>query len=145
MFRSFDRLTRLLARFRHPFSLPEDVTETLGIQVSNFLSFDELINKMASSRCNPLSLAKYMPRREAEAAFRHATCVEKFGEKTLVSYFFPEGWVEFVLKFDKESRLRRIYLLHKGIDNEEGVEISLCCSYIGHRHRKRPQVERAVV
>ncbi|MEC7838839.1 MAG: hypothetical protein VX777_02230 [Chlamydiota bacterium] len=144
MHKSLDRLTRFLARFRYPVSLPEDVTETLGVQVSNFLSFDELIKKVASSRCNPLSLAKYMPRKDAERAFQRATCIERFGEKTLVSYFFPEGWVEFILKFDRQSRLRRIYLLHKGIEDEGGIEISLCCSYIGNRPRKRAQVKHAL-
>jgi len=142
MHKSLDRLSRFFARFRYPVTLPEDVTETLGVQVSNFMSFDELIKKITSSRCNPLSLAKYMPRKEAERAFQRATCIEQFGEKTLVSYFFPEGWVEFVLKFDHQSRLRRIYLLHKEIEEVEGVEICLCSSYIGTRPRKELSIRR---
>ncbi|MEM1282293.1 MAG: hypothetical protein AAGG81_01925 [Chlamydiota bacterium] len=144
MMKPLDRLARLFARFWYPVTLPEDVTETLGVEVSNFLSFDELIRRITQSNTNPLRLSKFMPRKDAEAAFQHATCIEHFGEKTLVSYFFPEGWVEFVLKFDGEARLRRIYLLHKDVKNEEGVEISLCSSYIGNRLQRRRRVERTV-
>lgn len=144
MMKPLDRLARLFARFWYPVTLPEDVTETLGVEVSNFLSFDELIKRITQSNTNPLRLSRFMPRKDAEAAFKHATCIEHFGEKTLVSYFFPQGWIEFVLKFDRESRLRRIYLLHKDINNEEGVEINLCCSYIGNRFQQRPTIKRTV-
>lgn len=144
MKKPLDHLARFFARFWYPVTLPEDVTETLGVEVSNFLSFDELIKRITESNCNPLRLSKFMPRKDAESAFKHATCIEHFGEKTLVSYFFPEGWIEFILKFDRESRLRRIYLLHKGIQNEEGVEIDLCCSYIGNRLHKGPPFKRTV-
>jgi hypothetical protein len=144
MKKPLDRLARLFARFWYPVTLPEDVTETLGVEVSNFLSFDELIKRITQSNCNPLRLSKFMPRKDAEAAFKHATSIEHYGEKTLVSYFFPEGWIEFVLKFDRESRLRRIYLLHKSIKSEEGVEVRLCCSYIGNRLEQRPVLTRTV-
>lgn len=133
MFESLNRLARLIARFRYPVSLPEEVTEVLGVQVSNFSSFEELIKRLIGSKCNPSTLAKYMPRKAAEAAFKRATCIEQFSEKTLVSYFFSEGWVEFILKFDDQSRLRRIYILHKSMNDEQGVEIPLCCSYIGNQ------------
>lgn len=144
MIKPLTQLSRLLARFWYPVTLPEDVAETLGVEVSNFLSFDELMKCIAQSKCHPLRLARFMPRKDAEAAFKNATCIEHFGEKTLVSYFFPEGWVEFVLKFDRESRLRRIYLLHKDIENEEGVEINLCCSYIGNRLHYKSPIERTI-
>lgn len=133
MLKPFDRIARFFARFRYPVCLPEDVVETLGIQVSNFLSYNELIKQISSCQTNPLRLARFMPRNEAESAFKHATCIERFGSKTLVSYYFSEGWVGFVLQFDKQMQLRRVYLRHKDIKEEEGVEINLCCSYIGHR------------
>lgn len=132
--KTVERLSRFFARFRHPVALPEDVAETFGFSVSNFLSFTELVNMLESSpMCSPHQLAKYMPRRDAESAFRRATCKECFKEKTIVSYYFPEGWIEFILYFDMEGRLRRIYLLHKNVKQEEGLEITLCCSYIGNR------------
>jgi hypothetical protein len=142
MLRPFDRLARFIARFRYPVSLPEDVAETLGIEVSNFLSFDELIKKLSCCHSNPLRLAKYMPRRQAENAFQHATCIDRFGRKTLVSYYFPEGWVEFVLEYDGDGLLRRMYLRHKGVESEQGEEVGLCCSYIGHRMGKKPPFRR---
>lgn len=142
MIKSIDGLSRLFARFWYPVTLPEDVTETLGVEVSNFLSFDELINRITNSSTNPLRLSRFMPRRDAEKAFAHATCVEHFGEKTLVSYFFPQGWIEFVLKFDHESRLRRVYVQHKDIESEEGIEITLCCSYIGNRVKREAPMKQ---
>lgn len=127
------RIVRFFARFWHPVALPEEVVETLGVEVSNFLSFGDLIRCLNSCHCHPPSLAKYMPRKDAETAFKKPTCVEKIGNKTLISYYFNEGWVEFVLHFDTDGRLRRIYLLHKEIEQDEGVEIQLSCSYIGDR------------
>lgn len=139
----FHRIARLFARFRYPVSLPEDVAEALGVNVSNFLTFDELIKKLTSCDSNPLRLAKYMPRREAELAFSHATCIERFGRKTLISYYFSEGWIEFVLEFDADTLLRRLYLRHKDIEEEEGIEVLLCCSYLGHKKMKSPSVKRS--
>ena len=133
MFKPLDRIARFFARFRYPVTLPEDVAETLGIKVSNFLSYNELIKQISNCESNPQRLARFMPRNEAESAFQHATCIERFGSKTLVSYYFTEGWVGFVLHFDSQLQLRRVYLRHKEIESEEGVEINLCCSYIGHR------------
>lgn len=144
MIKPFDRVARFFARFRYPVTLPEDVTETLGIKVSNFLSFDELIKKLSSCNSNPLRLAKFMPRRDAELAFQHATCIEQFGKKTLISYYFPEGWIEFVLEFDHDMLLRRLYLRHKDIEAQEGVEVNLCSSYIGHRRRKHRPIKQTV-
>lgn len=66
-----------------------------------------------------------MPREEAEAAFETALRKEKFLHNTLCSYYFNEGWMEFVLQFDEHSRLRRIYIQHKKIEQEEGIEIPL--------------------
>lgn len=133
--KTFERLSRFFARFRYPVALPEDVAETLGLSISNFLSFNELVATLEMTRrCNPYQLAKFMPRRDAENAFKRATCKECFREKSIISYYFPEGWIEFVLYFDGENRLRRIYLLHKNTRQEQGLEITLCCSYIGHRH-----------
>lgn len=66
-----------------------------------------------------------MPRNEAEAAFKNASRTERFKQNTLCSYYFNEGWMEFILQFDNQARLRRIYLQHKDIDQDSGVEIPL--------------------
>jgi len=133
----WDRMARFLARFWHPVALPEEAVETLGIKVSNFLSYGDLVRCLESSHCH---LSRYMPRQNAEESFRKPTCVEKIGNKTLISYYFNEGWVEFILHFDRASRLRRIYLLHKEIEQDEGVEICLGSSYIGDRYLRRERL-----
>lgn len=127
-----DVLYRVFLRFRYPVSLPEDVADALGVQVSNFLSFEEFVNQLISPSCRPTRLKKYMPRAEAEAAFHGALRKERFKQNTLFSYYFNEGWMEFVLLFDEHSRLRRVYLQHKKITRQEGIEIPLnkCCPEI---------------
>ncbi|MFN4175009.1 MAG: hypothetical protein ACK4HV_07910, partial [Parachlamydiaceae bacterium] len=50
---------------------------------------------------------------------------ERFNQKTLFSYYFNQGWVEFMLQFDDESRLRRLYLYHYSAGTSRGVEIPL--------------------
>jgi len=129
-----DGFLRIIARFWYPVALPEEVVETLGVEVSNFLSFDDLVKILAKSTCNPHRIARYMPRKEVEAAFRNATSRDIFRDKTLITYFFNEGSVEFVLYFDRYDLLRRVYLRHRCIQMEEGVEIPLRSSHvIGHK------------
>jgi hypothetical protein len=66
-----------------------------------------------------------MPRKDAEAAFQRARRKEHFCRNSLFSYYFHEGWLEFCLHFDEKNRLRRIYLQHKRLESELGVEIPL--------------------
>ncbi|CRX38044.1 hypothetical protein [Estrella lausannensis] len=126
------RLATLVARIWHPVALPEEIAGCFGLKVSNFLSVEDLIGVLCKSQCYTTCLSRYMPREIAESVFRHATSVESFGEKTIISYYFRDGWVEYVLLFDQEDRLRRIYLYHRAIE-KEGIEIPLTSSYIGHR------------
>ncbi len=116
---------KLFLRFRYPVSLPEDVAEALGVQCSNFITFEDFVTKLTCPSCRPTRLKKFMPREEAEAAFQTALRKEKFLHNSLFSYYFNEGWMEFVLQFDEHSRLRRIYIQHKKITQEEGIEIPL--------------------
>jgi hypothetical protein len=118
-----DHFWRFCARFRYPVSLPEDISEALGIPLSNFISFDQLVGKIGSTL--PTKLSKFMSREEAEAAFSGATCKEKFYDNTVCSFCFTQGRIVFVLKFDEQNRLRRIYLQHKLIRSDQGVEIPL--------------------
>ncbi|MBS4168807.1 hypothetical protein [Parachlamydia sp. AcF125] len=120
----FEGFCRLLMRFRYPVSLPEDIAQALGISFSNFLTFDQLIERLIDPNCSPKRLKKYMPREEAEAAFELAYKKDKFLKNSLFSYYFNEGWLEFILQFDDRSRLRRIYVQHKKIQ-QEGAELRL--------------------
>lgn len=122
---AFQSFFRLLNRFRYPVSLPEDIAKALGISLSNFLSFDKFIEKITDPSLTPARLMKFMPREQAEAAFESACRKEIFPQKTLISYYFNQGWLEFILQFDEESRLRRIYVQHKKIASQEGTEIPL--------------------
>lgn len=111
-------------RFRYPVSLPEDIAEALGIHLPNYLSFDDFILKLSNPTfCARLS--RFMPREEAEKSFLKAIRTERYAEKTVLSYYFSEGWMEIILQFDRESRLRRVYLHHREIPSERGVELPL--------------------
>lgn len=122
---AFRYLSRFLLRFRYPVTLPEDVAGALGIDLSNFVTFDELIEKLLSPECCPTNLLRFMPREKAERAFLTAQRRERFSRSTLCSYYFNEGWLEFKLEFDAESQLRRLYLQHQKIPQDRGIEISL--------------------
>lgn len=122
---ALDSVYRFLLRFRYPVSLPENVADALGIPVSNFLTFDEFVKHLSSPNCVPTNLKKYMPREDAEKAFKGALRQERFKQTTLCSYYFNEGWMEFMLSFDEKSRLRRLYLQHKQIPSPKGIEITL--------------------
>lgn len=125
----FEILQRIFTRFRYPVSMPEDIAHALGISLSNSLPFKECMLKICQPGLSPTRLIKYMPRELAERAFGNAVRKEKFREKTLVSYYFNEGWLEFVLHFDRESRLRRIYIVHRDIQDDRGFELPLITSY----------------
>lgn len=118
-------LHRFFLRFRYPVSLPEDVARALGIEVSNFISFEEFVSRLICPSCRPTRLKKFMPREKAEAAFHGALRKERYQQNTLCSYYFNEGWMEFILSFDEHSRLRRIYIQHKKISTDQGVELQL--------------------
>ncbi len=105
--------------------MPENVADALGITLSNFVSFDELVSTLTDPNCRPTRLKRFMPRKEAENAFAGALSKEFFKERSLFSYYFSEGWLEFVLWFDEKSRLRRLYIQHKCITQQEGIEIHL--------------------
>ena len=123
--KAFDLLYRFFLRFRYPVSLPEDVANALGAELSWYLTFDEFVNRLKCPHFRPQKLKKYMPRKQAEEAFNSALKIDRFGQKSLFSYYFNEGWVEFVLQFDDQARLRRIYLQHKYIEDDIGLEIPL--------------------
>jgi hypothetical protein len=123
--RAFDLMYRFFLRFRYPVSVPEDIACALGVDLSCHLTFEEFVNRLQCPNFRPTRLKKYMPRELAEDAFSSALRVDRFGQKSLFSYYFNEGWMEFILQFDEDARLRRIYLQHKCIHDDRGLEIPL--------------------
>jgi hypothetical protein len=110
-------------------TLPEDVAQALGIELSNYITFDKLVTSLTCPSCQPSKLRKFMNRERAEDAFRNAHSKELFKKNSLFSFYFSEGWIEFSLEFDDQSRLRRLYLHHKSIQQERGIEIPLQSLY----------------
>lgn len=119
------RFSRLLMRFRYPVALPVDVAEALGIEESCFLSLDTLLNCIKNGEYSPKNIQKYMLREDAEALFSQASCAEHFPRNTLFAFQFNKQWLEFSLQFDEDSRLRRLYLRHPSLPEENGIEIPL--------------------
>ena len=59
-----------------------------------------------------------MPREQAEDIFLFSFCARNAFSKT--PYFLitsKGGWMEFILQFDEQSRLRRLYIRHKDLSN----------------------------
>lgn len=121
LYRSF---LRLFIRFRYPVSMPEDVAADLGLAISNFVTFPQLIFNLTNSERRPANLVRFMPRKQAEEAFRLALKKECFQQDSLFSYYFNGSWMEFILQFDEESRLRRVYIRHKDLKQKHEILIS---------------------
>lgn len=117
--------SRFFLRFRYPFALPEDIALDLGIDISSFVTFDEFIKELINPKCCPKTLTKLMPRSKAENTFQGAQKKEVFMRSSLFSYYFNEGWLEFKLEFDSNSLLRRVYIQHKDIQEDQGIELHL--------------------
>lgn len=114
-------------RLHYPVSMPEEVASALGIEVSSNLSFTQFVNLLSSPACCPNKLSKFMSREEAESAFDGALRKERFQHHSLFSYYFNHGWMGFHLQFDQSGRLRRIYVRHHKLNQEDGIEIHLKC------------------
>lgn len=120
----FKPFAHFFIRFRYPVSMPEDVAEDLGFNLSNSLTFSEFIDYLTNPCHRPKKLARFMPRQQAEDIFRLALRKEKFQQNSLFSYYFKGGWMEFVLQFDDQSRLRRLYIRHKDLKEKHEISIS---------------------
>lgn len=121
----YNSFLQLITRFRHPVSLPEEVAEALGIQFSNLQPFESLFTHLTCPSCTPRRLHKFMLREKAEEAFQHALRKERFHNTSLFYYYFNGHWLEFRLQFDDESMLRRLYVQHRRIKHDSGLEIPL--------------------
>ena len=118
-------MRRFFLRFRYPVTLPEDIAFALGVEFSNFISFDDFVKELTKPSFRPSTLRRYMSRQLAEEAFRFAQRREIFNNTSLFSFYFQEGWMEFVMEFDEKEKLRRLYLHHRHIPQDRGVEIFL--------------------
>jgi hypothetical protein len=118
-------LAKLLQRFRFPATLPQEITQALGIRMADPLSFDEFFKNLVSKETIPSRLRKMMPRPQAEAPFSSAQRKERFHENTIFSYYFNEGWLIFILRFDEQGRLRGLELRHERIQGESGLQLPL--------------------
>lgn len=120
----FQPLFHLFVRFRYPVSMPEDVASDLGLEITNSLKFHEFIQCLIDPRHRPTKLTRFMPREQAEDIFRLARRKEKFQQNSLFSYYFKGGWMEFILQFDEQSRLRRLYIRHKTLKQKHEISIT---------------------
>jgi hypothetical protein len=118
--RAMNGLVRLLVRFRYPVSLPEEVACALGIEMSNRCTFKQFLSCLSNPSCCPAKIKRLMPRHHAESLFETALRKE---QHSLFSYYFKGAWMEFILHFDDQSRLRRLYLQHRDLGGD--VEIAL--------------------
>lgn len=117
-------------RFRYPFSMPEDVGQDLGVEVTNRLDFQSFLKQLSSSQCHPQKIWRYMSREEVESMFSHAFRTDRFRDKTRFAYYFKQGWVEFELKFDEHNQLRRLFLQSCHLPEGGALEIPLLRSPI---------------
>ena len=125
IFASIDNFIRFIARFRYPISLPEDITKATGIPLKNLMCFERILHKLTNPKCNTVQLRKFMEMEEVCMAFRKAYKKEMFSKNCLFSYYFNEGWIEFKVCFDDDNKLRRVYLHHKSIQSDRGLELPL--------------------
>jgi hypothetical protein len=93
--------------------MPSDIAHALGIELANSVRFKDLLLQLTNQNLTLPNLTKYMPRKTAENAFKHALRKECFQHSSLFSFYFNEGWLEFALHFDETSKLRRLYIRHK--------------------------------
>lgn len=115
----------LFVRLRYPVSLPQDVGSALGVPVSNSVRFQSFLQFLTSGQCIPTKLVRFMEREKVERAFEKARRKESFHHHTLYSFYFNQGWLEFDVEFDKNAKLRRIYVHHKEIPYPQGYELAL--------------------
>jgi len=115
----------LFVRFRYPVSLPQDIGSALGVPLTNFIRFNDMLEFLLSDKCKATKLSRFMTRDKAEKAFDKAQRKDIFHRSSLYSFYFTQGWLEFDLHFDEHALLRRVYIHHKAISHPDGYELVL--------------------
>lgn len=113
-----------LARLRYPVSMPREVAEDLGFELTSQLSYKKFFEMLIDPASRPKKLSRWMPRDIAEGVFQYAKRKERFIHNSLFSYYFKDGWIEFILQFDDEARLRRLYLRHKRLKEKHEITLA---------------------
>lgn len=121
-------ITGFIKRFvecvRYPVSSPHDVLSALGVQEdARDLNFHQFLKKIITRA--PKRLCRWMTRDEVEKCFSSAYKKECFHHTTLVSYYFLQGWLEFILEFDQSKSLRRLYVQHPLLNSSQSIELEL--------------------
>lgn len=117
-------IIQLFSLLRYPISAPQDVLLALGME-SDFsdLDFHHFLKKIVTRI--PRRVYRDMSRDEAERSFSTAYKKEVFHTTTHASYCFIQGWLEFVLEFDKNRHLRRLYVHHSLLSGAQSIELEL--------------------
>lgn len=123
--KAFLHVGRMMGRLRYPVSLPQEVADAVGFRGAPVFSFRELLQRLTNPGCVLYNFIRMMPREVAEGLFEKAARKESFGAYSIYSYYFRQGWLEFVLHFDDMGRLRRVYLQHRSIRSPSGQELVL--------------------
>lgn len=121
----FTHVLQILVRLRYPVSMPEDISSALGIQVGNSIRFKQLLEQLTAPTLKICNFTKFMPREEAERFFKEALRKDRFKQSSLYSFYFTEGWLEFELFFDDDSKLRRLYFHHRQLPSPSKHELML--------------------
>lgn len=115
---------RLLSHLRYPISSPHDVLSALGVSEElQDVDFHHFLKKVVTRV--PRRIFRCMGREDVERCFSSAYKKESFHRTTHASYYFMQGWLEFVLEFDESRLLRRLYVHHQLLSSSQSVELEL--------------------
>lgn len=117
-------VVNLVSFLRYPVSSPNDVLLALGMESDlSDVVFNQFIKKIVTRV--PRRIYRDMTREEAERCFATAYKKEVFHTTTHASFCFFQGWLEFVLEFDRSRHLRRLYVHHPLLSSSQSVELEL--------------------
>ncbi len=125
-FQALSKFSELIARFKHPYSLPTDIGKDLGLfSLNNYMSFCQLTSFLDSPDCHPTKLCKGMSKKAVINSFKNAYRQEDFSNKSLFCYYFKQGWIQFEVTFDELGGLKSLRFHCNNCHVRGGVEIPL--------------------
>lgn len=116
-------LISLWEHLLYPVSHPNQVLLALGIASKMRLNFRQFLQQIVTR--SPKRLYRRMSRSQSEKVFSNAYKKETFHHMTLISYYFCQGWLEFILEFDPRDNLRRLYVQHRMLNANHSIELEL--------------------